>query len=178
MRISTPLVFSSVCVISGVVLVSASTETPLPVVPNVDLKKYQGKWFEIARRPARFERDCARDVTAEYALRHDGRLDVVNSCRDEDGELKSSRGIARLKDANGPSSKLKVRFFWPFEGDYWIVDIDPDYKWSLVGTPDRRYMWILSRTPSLSEQVYERIAARARELGFNVDRLIRTKQTA
>ena len=149
----------------------------LAVVPEVDLERYAGKWFEIARLPNRFERSCASDVTATYALRDDGKIDVRNACRKADGSMKEANGTAKLRDAGGPASKLKVTFFWPFYGDYWIVRLDPEYNWALVGSPDRDYLWILSRTPSLTEAVYSDIVRSAAEKGFETSRLIRTKQT-
>src|SRR5689334_22509097 len=136
MRFSTLALFSSACIVSGAALAFQREHDPLPVVPDVDLKRYQGRWFEIARLPARFERECARDVTAEYTLRKDGSVRVVNTCTRKDGSRETAKGVARKRTANGPASKLKVRFFWPFYGDYWIVNLHPAYEWSLVGTPD------------------------------------------
>lgn len=178
MRLSTLTLFSSACIVSGAALAFHKQNDSLPVVPDVDLAKHQGKWFEIARLPARFERNCAGDVTAEYTLKREGEVQVVNACREANGRRRKAKGIARLQDANGPNSKLKVRFFWPFYGKYWILDLDRQYQRALVGTPDRRYLWVLSRSPHMPTDTYTRILAKARELGFDISRVQRTKQTA
>lgn len=155
---------------------SASSQ-PLEVVPDVDLKRYAGKWFEIARLPNRFEKDCAREVTATYILRPDGRITVLNECRKPDGGLKSAKGTAKPAKANGPATKLKVTFFWPFYGDYWIIDLDAEYRWAVVGEPGRKYFWVLSRTPQLPQEVLSGILDRARSQGFDLTDLIRTPQS-
>lgn len=150
---------------------------PLQVVPSVDLKRYAGKWYEVARLPNRFERDCAQDVTATYTLRPDGKITVVNACRKADGSMKSAKGTAKLADKNGPNSKLKVTFFWPFYGDYQIMDLDPEYRWAVVGEPSRGYFWILSRTAQLPEDVMAGILERAKAQGYELKDLIRVKQS-
>jgi len=177
MRLSSLAAISSVCLASGTAL-SLAGKRELPVVDNVDLTRYSGKWFEIARLPASFERKCVSDVTATYALKPDGAIEVRNACRQANGKMTESTGTARLRDKNGPNSKLKVTFFWPLSGDYWIIDLDHDYQWALVGTPDRKYLWILSRTPELSADVYARLLARAKSLGFDISRVQRTQQAA
>lgn len=144
----------------------------LRVVPSVDLKRYAGKWFEIARLPARFQRDCASDVTATYTIRPDGKIAVVNKCRTADGRLQSATGVARPASAKGPNTKLKVTFFWPFSGDYWIIDLDPDYQWAAVGEPGRKYFWILGRTPEVDQRVVGGIIARAEQQGYDLSGLI------
>lgn len=178
MRLSALTLFSSACILSGAALAFRKHNGSLPVVPDVDLARYLGKWFEIARLPARFERKCAGNVTAEYTLKREGIVQVVNACREANGHQRKAKGIAKLQHPNGPTSKLKVRFFWPFYGKYWILDVDRQYQWALVGVPDRRYLWILSLSPHLSTDTYTRILAKARELGFDVSRVQRTKQTA
>ncbi len=150
---------------------------PLDTVPEVNLERYAGKWYEIARLPNRFQTSCAGDVTATYELRPDGKIRVLNECRTAKGGVKSARGTARRANARGPNSKLKVTFFWPFSGDYWIIDLDPEYRWAVVGEPRRRYLWILSRAPVLPEETYRGILQRAAGKGFNVDRLLRTTHT-
>ena len=149
----------------------------LPVVPSVDLQRYMGRWYEIARLPAWFERSCASDATARYTLQSDGTIRVVNECRRADGSRKVAQGIARKASSHGPNSKLKVRFFWPFSGDYWILDLDPQYGWVLVGEPSRKYLWILARKPKLDSTVYARLVDRARSEGFDTASLIVTRQT-
>jgi apolipoprotein D and lipocalin family protein len=177
MRLSTLTFFSSACIITGVALAFQKQDVALPVVPNVDLQRYQGRWYEIARLPAYFERKCAGDVTAEYSMQSDGTVRVVNSCTDDSGRKKTSRATAKRRDANGPASKLRVRFFWPFSGDYWILDLDPEYRTALVGTPDRRYLWILSRAPALSGETYEQLLTKAKALGFATERVSLTPQS-
>lgn len=155
----------------------AGTNRPLPVVPSVDLNRYAGKWYEVARLPFRFEKNCVSDVTAQYTLRPDGTVEVLNSCKGANGKIKESKGTAKLADKKGPNSKLKVTFFWPFAGNYWILDLDPQYQWSLVGSPNRKYLWLLSRSTKLDAKIYEQVAQKARSLGFNTTQLIRTKHT-
>ncbi len=150
---------------------------PLTVVPSVDLARYAGKWYEIARLPNWFQRGCASKSTATYTLRSDGKITVVNECRQADGRLKSVKGTARVADPHGPNTKLKVTFFWPFSGNYWIIDLDPDYRWAVVGEPRRDYLWILSRDPKMDEGLYRQIVGRIQEQGYDVSRLQKTPQT-
>lgn len=160
----------------------AQTQAPVRTVPQVVLDRYVGEWFEIARFPNRFQRQCRGDVRASYARRADGRIDVVNRCRTADGQTEA-RGVARVVDQQ-TSAALKVRFapawlsFLPFVwGDYWIIGLAPDYTWAVVGDPGRSYLWILARTPRLDDQSLELARAAARRNGFDVDRLVPTPQT-
>ena len=149
---------------------------PLPTVPHVNLHKYSGLWYEVARLPTRFEKGC-QHVTAEYKVRPDGKVDVLNTCHKEglNGPVETAKGIARTMDAT--YSKLKVSFFWPFEGDYWILDLDfADYQYALVGTPSRENLWILSRTPHLERSRRDHLIGKARELGFPVEKTLFTPQ--
>lgn len=143
----------------------------------VDLKKYTGIWFEIARYPHSFEKGCS-EVTAEYSLQDDGTIAVLNQCRleKEGGRIKKTQGQAKVVDAQS-NAKLKVTFFWPFYGDYWILKLDPDYQYVIVGTPSRKYVWILSRTPSISEQLLGDLIKDIRSFGYDPDQLIMTKQS-
>ena len=159
----------------------ASAEAALPVrtVDSVDLQRYAGDWYETARFPNRFQRRCAGDVRARYVLRSDGLLDVLNQCRTLDGTI-DARGVARVVDP-GTSAKLKVRFapaalsFLPFVwGDYWILGLAADYSWAVVGSPDRNYLWILSRTPQLPAPLFAEAVAVARANGFDTNRLSAT----
>jgi apolipoprotein D and lipocalin family protein len=154
---------------------------PLKVVPEVDLARYMGTWHEIARLPFRFEDKCASDVTATYSLLDGGNVLVINGCRTKDGTLTEAKGLARRAVKDGPAGKLKVRFapawlgFLPFVwGDYWIVELAPDYSYAAVGVPDRRYLWILSRTPSMDEATLRQLLARLEQNGYDLARLIRT----
>jgi apolipoprotein D and lipocalin family protein len=155
---------------------AASDRQPLEVVSHVDLDRYLGTWYEIASYPAWFQRGCTA-VTAEYGRREDGLISVVNSCRKGslDGKLKRSKGRARVVDET-TNAKLKVSFFGPFWGDYWIIDLDPDYRWAVVGVPSRTYLWILSRTPAMDEALYDEILARLPAAGYDPGSLNRTLQ--
>lgn len=146
---------------------------PLAVVPGVDLTRYVGKWYEIAKYPNRFQKGCV-GATAEYTLSDDGtRVDVVNRCRDaESGKEKSVRGKARVVDP-ATNAKLSVTFFWPFSGDYWILALGEEYEYAVVGTPDRDYLWFLARTPSINDELYGRLVDLARERGFDPARIER-----
>lgn len=141
------------------------------VVPYVDLSRYAGDWYELARLPMFFQKGCVASATS-YTLRPGGELEVLNSCRDEkDGHLREAKGTARVVDRK-TNAKLKVSFFWPFRSDYWIIDLGRDYEYAVVGTPDRSNLWILARKHQLSPQVMERLLARLREQGFATDKLI------
>ena len=171
------LLITGGAVLAGVVKVLAGRGRPMNVAAHIDLKKYAGKWYEIARLPNRFEKKCSGDSTATYTLRADGKIGVVNQCRLPDGRVESVRGSARAADPAGPNTKLKVTFFWPFTGNYWILAVDRDYGWAMVGEPRRKYLWILSREPHLDERVLDRLLERARQEGYDVGRLLRTPQT-
>lgn len=159
----------------GLSLFALSEAEPLPTVSNVDLTRYVGKWYEVARYPNRFEKDCVSDVTAEYA-QQDGKISVVNTCRKADGLNKQSKGTAKVVDSK-TNAKLKVTFFWPFYGSYWIIDLAPDYSYAVVGEPSRKYLWILSRTPALEGGTQQKIHGRLRELGYDPAKLIETKHS-
>ena len=153
----------------------ADSRAELKTVASVDLNRYLGRWYEIARYPNRFEKDCVADVTAQYNLRPDGTIEVVNSCRQADGKMKISKGSAKVADKQ-TNAKLKVTFFWPFYGNYWIIDLDPGYRYAVVSEPGRDYLWILSRTPKLEPDIYDAISKKLRESGFDPSRLIRPPQ--
>jgi apolipoprotein D and lipocalin family protein len=155
----------------GVVLVALlggcrSTHPPLDVVDEVDLDRYLGKWYEIASFPQRFQRGCVAS-TATYTRREDGRIGVLNECRNGsfDGELRRAEGVAWVADEGGSRARLKVQFFWPFHGDYWIIDLDPEYRYAAVGHPSRDYLWILSRTPTLDPTLYRALSTRLEAQG-------------
>jgi apolipoprotein D and lipocalin family protein len=149
---------------------------PLEVVPRVDLHRYVGTWYEIATIPQRFQKGCV-GVTAHYSIRPDGDIEVVNACRKGtlDGKPRSIRGKAWIVDKT-TNAKLKVRFFWPFSGAYWIIELDPDYQWAVVGHPDRTYYWILSRTPQLDPAVYDELIRRAAAKGYDTSKIQKTLQ--
>ena len=142
---------------------------------SVDLQRYLGVWFEIARYDQRFERSCAAGVTATYSLRADGSINVLNRCRRSDGSTKEARGRAKTVDST-TNAKLKVSFFGPFYGDYWVLDHADDYSWSIVGEPSGRYLWILSRRSEPGEAAVEKLVGRAQKLGYDTEQLIYTAQ--
>lgn len=168
----------------GLVAETAAQPKPLPVVPAVDLSRYAGKWYEIARLPNRFQKQCVGDVTAEYALLANNQIRVINSCRLQNGQIERAEGLARLADKNGPNTKLQVRFapawlswlsvVW---GDYWIIALADDYSYAVVGTPDRKYLWVLARTPKLDAAVYQKLVQQTAAQGFAVTQLVKTPQT-
>jgi apolipoprotein D and lipocalin family protein len=143
----------------------------LEVVPHVELEKYLGKWFEIAHLPARFQEGCT-DTTATYTLSKDGNISVLNECR-RNGKVKLANGKAKVVDKNS-GAKLKVTFFWPFYGDYWIIDLGKDYDYAVVGTPNRKYLWILSRTPQMADKLFSQLLESAKSKGSDVSKLIKT----
>lgn len=151
---------------------------PLETVAHVDLSRYLGTWYETANFPQRFQRGCTA-TTATYTLRGDGDIDVLNRCRKGSiaGEEKSALGRARIIDRT-TNAKLEVSFFRPFWGAYWIVGLAEDYSYAVVGHPGRDYLWILSRTPVMSEEIYQGIVARLRTQGYETARLVRTVQPA
>jgi apolipoprotein D and lipocalin family protein len=174
--------FVVVALILGAANAAAAQVPPLRVVESLDLTRYAGKWYEIARLPNKFQARCESDVVARYAVRPDGRLDVINQCRAADRTLVEARGIAR-KGKIKKDAILQVRFapaFFSFLpsvwGDYWIIGLGPDYSWAVVGEPSRRYMWILSRAPIMSASSYEQALEIAAGNGFDVSRVVRTPQ--
>lgn len=156
---------------------------PLQVVAPVELQRYMGVWYEQARLPNRFQEKCIGQVSAHYGLRPDGRIDVLNRCVRGHGEVEEALGEGRPVPVAGlpDAGQLEVRFapawlswlplVW---GDYWILRLEPDYSAALVGTPDRKYLWVLSREPRLAEARLQDLLAHAREAGFAVDKVVRT----
>ena len=156
-------------------LTGCATTTPQPqTVASVDLKRYLGTWHEIARIPNWFQRSCDRGVTAQYSVNPDGSIRVENSCLRADGKRITAIGRATVVPDSG-NARLRVSFFEPFKGDYWILALDPNYQWVLVGNPARNYLWILARTPTLPEPVYAKIVARAVAAGYDPSRLVRSQ---
>lgn len=160
------------------------SKQPLSVVPAVDLIRYMGTWYEIARLPNSFQNACISDVTATYTLMDDGEIVVVNRCRKENGEITEAEGRAKRASTDEPNTKLKVRFapailsFLPFVwGDYWIIDLSPDYTYAVIGEPDRKYLWILSRTPSMDEATLRVVLDAIKETGYDLAGLIKTVHT-
>ncbi|HZI88785.1 MAG TPA: lipocalin family protein [Pyrinomonadaceae bacterium] len=147
----------------------------LEVVQSVDLTRYTGRWYEIARLPNSFQKKCTDTVTADYSMRADGKIEVINRCRKASGEYSTAKGKAKIVDKK-TNAKLKVTFFWPFYGDYWILDLGPNYEYAVVGEPDRKYLWILSRSPQMDEALYQQLLQKMAAKGFNTEMMIKTSQ--
>jgi len=151
-------------------------EAPPTTVSRVDPARYAGLWHEVARIPNRFQKSCAGNTTAQYTLRDDGRIDVVNRCLRDDGTYIEARGIARIADPE-TNARLKVSFvrflgislFW---GDYWIIGLDPDYRWAVVGEPSRKTGWVLGREPVLSDDELEKIDRLLTDRGYDPGRFV------
>ena len=160
----------------------AGDEAPLPVVEDVQLQRYTGTWYEIARLPHFFQDGCINS-RAEYRLNEDGTLAVVNRCERQDKPAKRAEGVARVVDKD-TNARLKVRFFnwfsnlfpWLTEGDYWIIHLDEEYQVAMVGAPDREYLWILSRTPTLAPERVAKLEQKAKQLGFPVSELVYNRE--
>ena len=146
-------------------------------VPALDLQRYSGEWHEIAHLPMFFQRKCVGNTTASYSQKPDGDISVINACDDKSGKRISTEGSARL--VQGHPGRLEVRFapdwlswvpmVW---GDYWVVELDPDYQWAVVGGPSMKYMWILSRAPSMDRELFDGIRSRAAQRGYPVNDLV------
>ena len=146
----------------------------LSVVREVDPALYLGHWYEIALIPHWFERGCS-DTTATYASRPDGRIDVLNECL-RDGKPHQAKAVA-WHVGQGRNGKFKVQFFWPFSGPYWVIAVDPDYQWAVVGHPSRRYFWILSRKATLAPTLYNQLVQQAVALGYDPSQIQQTPQS-
>ena len=162
--------------------VSFAQDNKLSTVERVDLERYQGKWFEIARYPNRFQKKCVGETTATYTIKKKGIVEVVNECLTKKG--KTDRAVGKAKVVNDETNaQLKVRFaprwigWLPFVwGDYWIIDLEKEnYSYAVVGDPSRKYLWILSRTPEIDKDVYDEILNRINSKGFDSSKLIKTK---
>ena len=148
----------------------------LQTVPNVDLNKYAGKWYEIASYPQIFQKGC-HCTTAEYTLSEKGYMIVENRCNRDSVNGKQSyiKGKAFVEKNSG-NAKLKVQFFWPFKAKYWIIDLADDYSYAVVSHPNKKYLWILSRKSKMDDKVYQEIISRLKLKGFDLSRLQKTEQ--
>jgi apolipoprotein D and lipocalin family protein len=146
----------------------------LQTVPNVDLKKYSGKWYEIASFPQRFQKGC-HCTTAEYTLTNKDYVIVENRCNRDSVTGKQSyiKGKAFVEKNSG-NAKLKVQFFWPFKAKYWIIDLANDYSFAVVSHPNKKYLWILSREPKMNEEIYTQIISRLKAKGFDLTKIKKT----
>lgn len=182
MKYLTPLLLSALlgaCAVAQAEPAAASRVVP---IPRLDVPRYMGTWYEIAKYPNRFQKDCAGFTTATYTLQPDKTVQVDNRCRRADGTPDQAIGSAR--QIGGPASAtLKVRFaprwlsFLPLVwGDYWVIDLDPAYSLVAVSEPTREYLWILSRTPAVPHEVYEALLERLQRQGFDLSKLEKTRQ--
>ena len=157
-------------------LFSLKTSNDLPTVENVDIKKYAGHWYEIARLPNKFEKglEC---VSATYTVKENGKIEVLNAGYSSEGnrQLKRIKGTAWVPNSNY-QGRLKVRFFWPFSGNYYIISLDENYSYALVGDPSRKYLWVLSKSKILDSTIYGELLEVAKINGFNINDVIKTNQ--
>lgn len=152
---------------------SCKTTTELSTVKELDIEKYMGIWYEIARLPNSFEENM-KCVTAIYSIKDNGKIEVLNKgYNTEKKSFNTAKGIAKMPDSNLPG-QLKVSFFWPFFGDYYIISLDKDYKYALVGDPSRKYLWILAREPKLDTDSYNKLIQIAKDKGFAVEEIYNT----
>ena len=181
--VSLHLALAILCVTLGA-CAGVGSKGDLQTVTSVDLSRYVGTWYEIARLPMWFQRHCV-DSKAIYSSRPDGLVGVHNECVTESGGVEQAEGVATVVDPK-TNARLTVAFDNWFarlfgssrEGNYWILDLDPEYRTAMVGTPDRRYLWILSRTPQLEDSTYQRLVERARQLRYPVSDLIKARRAA
>ena len=162
---------------AGAAQAQPAAPAPLATVPSVDLERYMGRWYEVARFPNRFQKDCSGPATADYALQPGGRVQVTNRCPQADGKTDEAIGEARRVGEAG-SPKLEVRFapawlswlpmVW---GNYWVVDLDPAYTLAVVSEPKREFLWVLARQPQVDAATWEALMARLRAQGFDLARL-------
>ncbi len=146
------------------------------VVKHLDIEKYLGTWYEIARYDNRFEKGLV-GVTATYSMRKDGKIKVVNSGYKGslDGEFSEAIGKAKIPNKDVPS-KLKVSFFWIFYSDYFVMELDKDYQWAIVGSSSDKFLWILSRTPQIPEELYSELVAKIEKRGYDISKLVKVEQ--
>lgn len=172
---------SAFAVLPVIVASHAFAQEPLLTVPSVDVPRYMGVWYEIAKFPNRFQKMCASNTSAQYSARTDGTVSVRNRCTDADGKISEVEGQARQL-GNATSPRLEVRFapawlsFLPFVwGDYWVIDLDADYQLVAVSEPKREFLWVLSRTPTVNAKAYDELLARLRAKSLDTSKLERTR---
>jgi apolipoprotein D and lipocalin family protein len=161
--------------LAGLTGCASPPNPPLPTVPSVDLARYTGTWYEVAALPNRFQKQCVADTQARY--RQTGAdIEVVNRCRTADGKVDDITGIAKVVPDSG-NAKLRVSFFRPFYGDYWVLALGQDYRWVVVGEPTRQFGWVLSRSPTIAPADLDTAIARAEALGYPRTAFRTTPQT-
>jgi apolipoprotein D and lipocalin family protein len=173
-----PVLTLAALALSGCAAVFSKHPVGNRVVPqpakSVELHRYLGRWYELARYEQGFQKDC-EGVTADYALRDDGKISVLNRCRKPNGKISDASGKANVVDT-ATGAKLKVSFFGPFYGDYWVLDRSEDYSWAIVGEPSGRYLWILSRDAVPGKARLDALIARAAALGYDTTMIRVTQQ--
>ncbi len=173
MKKSVPVVAAGLVLTAAALVIKKLLDEPLETVPKVDLNRYLGRWYEIAAIPKRFEKGCTY-TTAQYSLNEDGNIEIKNSCISK-GEERVATGKAFVSDPVS-NAKLNVEFFWPFKGKYWIIALAPDYSYAMVGNPDRKSLWILSRKPWMEKETYKELLIIALSKGFDISKLRITPQ--
>lgn len=176
--------FIAILSIAAIAAIQAVAQTKLEAVPSIDLNKYVGKWYEIAKYPNKFQKQCVANTTANYTLKQNGRIEVKNECLLKDGKNDTATGEAKIDDKKS-NSKLKVRFapgalsWLPFVwANYWVIDLDADYQYAVIGEPKREYFWVLSRKPTMDDATYQNILRRAETMGFNPAKVEKSPQNA
>jgi apolipoprotein D and lipocalin family protein len=168
-------------VVCGLIFAGMKSTPPLKTVAELDLSRYVGRWYSLAHIPTTFERGCAKGTTATYTLLPNGQIEVLNECLDAKGQKKVVRGRAWIPDPKEPA-KLKVSFvnlfgIWLFPGDYWVIELAPDYSYAVVGHPARKYGWILSRTPTLDEATWAKIREALERAGYRWEQFVLIDQS-
>ncbi len=171
-----PSQFISLIVLFVLMVTTNNQAQPLQTVPNVDLQQYAGKWYEIASFPQYFQKGC-HCTTAEYTISDKGYVIVENRCNKDSVNGKQSyiKGKAFVEEGSG-NAKLKVQFFWPLKAKYWVIDLADDYSYAVVSHPNKKYLWILSRTSKMDDTVYQQILSRLKTKGFDLSILQKTQQ--
>ena len=183
-------IYSAFSIILGSMLLAFSTtifsqtaDTPVKTIASLDVPRYMGTWYEIAKFPNWFQKKCVSNTQAVYSIRPDGNLKVLNSCKTADGEISQAEGTAR-QEGSKDSPKLEVRFapewlsFLPMVwGEYWVIDLDAQYQVAAVSDSKREYLWVLSRTPQLDKKTYDELLLRLRGQQFDTRKLETTQQT-
>lgn len=178
------VLLTALFLIQGMFSTAPAQTRDLEAVPRVDLKRYAGKWYEIAKYPNRFQKQCVANTTADYTIKSNRRIEVSNQCVLKDGRIERAIGEAKTSDKK-TNSKLKVRFapaalsWLPFVwANYWIIDLDAEYTYAVIGEPKRDYFWILSRAATMDDATYQNILRRAEKMGFNPAKVEKTPQNA
>lgn len=181
-RIRSGVLGAMLCLATFSAAAAEAVAAPVTTIAALDVARYMGTWYEIAKYPNRFQRKCVADTQADYRLLDDGTVQVTNRCRMQGGDINEAQGVAR-QVGGADSPKLEVRFapawlaFLPWVwGDYWVVDLDRDYSLVAVSEPEREYLWVLSRTPKVDAERYNALLGRLLEKGFDLDRLERSRQ--